>query len=999
MKKSAVNVALILVIAVLGAGAILGLEPAPGVSLAFQSPLSPASSNKIYLPSMARNYQPPPPAFLRAPYYGTRGMSSIFDHERPDYTRNNSVTLYNGSVFTTGWSYDGHPGYDYVLRYEPVLAAADGTVSRAQWNRPSDHRFGLGLYARLEHDNNYATLYGHLSAVTVDAGTVITNTAVGRIIGTSGNTGNVSGGAGCDPNTNPVCGAHLHFELRRNDIAVDPFGWTGNYTDPWVDHQRPENKLNATSHNVWLDYPAISNSGIYTSGAARVRPTPPPDAWATIVDDGDAGFTQSPANCWTLANAGAAYGGDIRYSVRVTNTASTCTAQWNLPAQAGTGGPYQVYAHLISYTLALPQGYVSTQGVTYTIRHAGQDDTVIVNQWAFTNTSHTLRWVYLGQYQFTRGGGEYVSVGNQTLDHDQTRYVLADAVKFIPLTPPPATATPTPAPPTPTRTPTSAPSTATRTPTAAPPTATRTPTAIPPTPTRTPASPPPTATATAMPCPPTSGPYEPNNNFAQAASITGSSAGTDYDAFIECPVDQDYYTFWTTVPTDKTRNIVIELKNIPPSTDYDLYLYDSSYQEIASSKKSGNADESIYYATCIPGTPTYYIQVKPFAGYNPSAPYRLRLQLWLSGDIVLDGWSSPTTAPHGPATFFSPLPTPLPSASHSTLISLGTNGHLVRLPVNGQGRPAGASALLADLASSIGPGCELADLHPSPTGVHIAVQVNCEWGGYMLLVDARSGQVTRLTGELGPDNIFLDWLPAGSYHFLALAHPTGDSKVYVVDVRTLQIERLSVPTTTYEAAFSPDGRRVVYATTEGVGHGSALWTMNRDGSEITLLRHEPQHIVAFLRWSPNGQRLAYIRMPDSHVPFAVGELWVVGRDGAQRLSEGADAGRGYAPAWSPNSRSIAFVGRENPHDTSADYLAEALAGNIYVADVNDGTIWPVSRWTQAWVERPRWSVNGRYLAFSANVDGAWRVWLTDIASRKVVQLNEDIMRHPAWMSD
>jgi len=56
-------------------------------------------------------------------------------------------------------------------------------------------------------------------------------------------------------------------------------------------------------------------------------------------------------------------------------------------------------------------------------------------------------------------------------------------------------------------------------------------------------------------------------------------------------------------------------------------------------------------------------------------------------------------------------------------------------------------------------------------------------------------------------------------------------------------------------------------------------------------------------------------MPDSNIPFTVGELWVTNGDGNNPVLLGeADAGHGYEPAWSPDGAQIAFLGRENKSD-------------------------------------------------------------------------------------
>ena len=93
MKKRVLNLALVAVAGLLGIGGILTLEN-PLITTAFQSPVFPASMTyRVYLPLSTSNYQPPSPPFLRAPYYGTQSMSSVFDHNLPDYVvRNNGIT-------------------------------------------------------------------------------------------------------------------------------------------------------------------------------------------------------------------------------------------------------------------------------------------------------------------------------------------------------------------------------------------------------------------------------------------------------------------------------------------------------------------------------------------------------------------------------------------------------------------------------------------------------------------------------------------------------------------------------------------------------------------------------------------------------------------------------------------------------------------------------------------------------------------------------------------
>ena len=84
----------------------------------------------------------------------------------------------------------------------PVRAAADGSVSYAA------PRGGYGNLVEVEHPNGYATRYGHLSRI-----------ADGLVPGTPVKQGDVIGYVGM---TGLATGPHLHYEIRRKGLPVDP---------------------------------------------------------------------------------------------------------------------------------------------------------------------------------------------------------------------------------------------------------------------------------------------------------------------------------------------------------------------------------------------------------------------------------------------------------------------------------------------------------------------------------------------------------------------------------------------------------------------------------------------------------------------------------------------------------------------------------------------------------------------------------------------------------
>jgi dipeptidyl aminopeptidase/acylaminoacyl peptidase len=148
--------------------------------------------------------------------------------------------------------------------------------------------------------------------------------------------------------------------------------------------------------------------------------------------------------------------------------------------------------------------------------------------------------------------------------------------------------------------------------------------------------------------------------------------------------------------------------------------------------------------------------------------------------------------------------------------------------------------------------------------------------------------------------------------------------------------------------------------------------------------------------------LAYIRMPDSNIPFTVGELWVAdGNAGNAVLLGAADAGHGYEPAWSPDGAKIAFVGRENKDDVAADQVADRLVSNIYMADVKSRKVDNLSRFGGALVENPTWSPDGAALAFSTNAGGqGMDMWTFDAKGNQLAQVTHSAnARYPSWLKN
>lgn len=141
-------------------------------------------------------------------------------------------------------------------------------------------------------------------------------------------------------------------------------------------------------------------------------------------------------------------------------------------------------------------------------------------------------------------------------------------------------------------------------------------------------------------------------------------------------------------------------------------------------------------------------------------------------------------------------------------------------------------------------------------------------------------------------------------------------------------------------------------------------------------------------------------MPDSNVPFTVGELVLADGNGCNaRVVALADAGHGYPPVWSPDGRQVAFVMRENAEDRAADIAAPYLESNIYLADVATGDMRAVTRFEGALTDGPAWSPDGAWLAFSTEAGGMADVWLVKVAGGEMHQATQNAdARCPVWVA-
>lgn len=185
------------------------------------------SGDKVEVVRLPQNAAPrrPSMADLNQTFGTTPGYLGYYDvntlPRRNNYVPPNMVRL-NGKMM---WPVDGrvsspfgkwrgnhkHQGIDIPMpNGTPIRAANTGIVARTGNNSTMGFR-GYGNFVLMDHGGGVQSFYAHCSSVAVREGQRIMQ---GQIIGYVGSTGRSTAN-------------HLHFEVRVNDIKVDPMPYLG----------------------------------------------------------------------------------------------------------------------------------------------------------------------------------------------------------------------------------------------------------------------------------------------------------------------------------------------------------------------------------------------------------------------------------------------------------------------------------------------------------------------------------------------------------------------------------------------------------------------------------------------------------------------------------------------------------------------------------------------------------------------------------------------------
>jgi Tol biopolymer transport system component len=206
--------------------------------------------------------------------------------------------------------------------------------------------------------------------------------------------------------------------------------------------------------------------------------------------------------------------------------------------------------------------------------------------------------------------------------------------------------------------------------------------------------------------------------------------------------------------------------------------------------------------------------------------------------------------------------------------------------------------------------------------------------------------------------------------------------------RALRIERIIERlqqwgfATSLRATLFASTRIVVVAETDDTD--AAIQAIRIDGTNATPVVNDlGAPVYAAPVWSPSGDRIAFVKGPQSQQ-----DVYVVRRDGRGVGNVSNDTAMNFSPSWSPDGTRIVFVANSSTPDNF-----RADSSELWVASVDGRSKTRLTK-DSSIDSDPAWSPTDDAIAFITNRDGNDEIYVTNAAGSNQVNLT----RSPAFES-
>lgn len=183
----------------------------------------------------------------------------------------------------------------------------------------------------------------------------------------------------------------------------------------------------------------------------------------------------------------------------------------------------------------------------------------------------------------------------------------------------------------------------------------------------------------------------------------------------------------------------------------------------------------------------------------------------------------------------------------------------------------------------------------SPDGTQIAFSAYRDGNWEIFVMDADGGNLQRITDEAEND-ISPAWSPDGK-NLLFVSRRTGDADLFTYTFETGEVAQLTTAEwDEYDPAWSPDGEWIAFAT-QLAGYGD-IFIVRADGSGAVNLTQSPALNDFQPTWSADGQHIVFVSYSSTEDKY---DLFTIGRDGSQLTALTDEPDDNLAPHVRPGS--------------------------------------------------------------------------------------------------
>jgi Tol biopolymer transport system component len=172
-----------------------------------------------------------------------------------------------------------------------------------------------------------------------------------------------------------------------------------------------------------------------------------------------------------------------------------------------------------------------------------------------------------------------------------------------------------------------------------------------------------------------------------------------------------------------------------------------------------------------------------------------------------------------------------------------------------------------------------------------------------------------------------------------------------------------------------------------------IYSMNSDGtSQTRLTSNEVYDIMP--AWSPDCSKIVFVSERDNNP-----EIYSMNADGSNQTRLTVNSAYDYSPNWSPDGTKIAFVSNRGISQNTTSTVNK-INYKIFVMNA-DGSDQVLLTDNSIDDESPKWSPDGKKLAFVSTRDGNPEIYLINADGTNLIRLtnNQTYDLMPAWSPD